>query len=299
MRDSMIRIMSEAGDLRGIACITTDLVNEACSRHRTSLTASAAFARALTGGALMSALIKGDQRLAIKFEGNGPIGKILVEADADGHIRGRVGNPDFELPLKNSAIDVAGALGSAGLLTVVRDLGLKEMVSGTVHLVSGEIGEDLAFYFAESEQIPAAVGVGAYMNPDGTIAAAGGFLIQTLPPSNDSSIESISRFIKAMPPLSLLLRDGLTPEAILHRIFAEVPFKVLSESPVSWKCNCSRELFERGLLTLGIDELKSIADDEADGITTKCEYCHEQYEFAAEDIQMLIRVLIRARDGDS
>ncbi len=298
MSDTLVRIVSEAGDLRGIACLSTDLVNDACSRHRTSPTASAAFARALTGGALMSALVKGDQRLAIKFEGNGPIQKILVEADADGCVRGRVGNPDADLPFKDGHIDVAGSLGSAGLLTVIRDLGLKEPVSGTVHLVSGEIGEDLAYYFAESEQIPSAVGVGACFNTDGTIAAAGGFLIQSLPPANDSSIESITAMINAMPPLSTMLKDGQTPEAILRHIFAEVPYKILSETPVAYKCNCSRERFERGLLTLGIDELKKIANEDPDGILTKCEYCHEQYEFKTEDLEMLVRVLVRAQTGD-
>ena len=293
MHDHLIRITSEAGDLRAIACVTTNLVNDACKKHQTTPVATAAFARALSGGALMSALIKGDQRLALKFEGDGPIRKIVVEVDADGGIRGTVGNPEVALLMKNGQLDVAGALGSVGLLTVVRDLGLKQPVSGTVHLVSGEIGQDLAYYFAESEQIPATVGVGAYLNVDGTVAVSGGFLIQTLPPSNPASIESIITMIESLPPLTTLLREGNSPEDILKRIFSEVPYSVHGETPLVARCNCSRERFERALMTLGLDEMRSMAAEEKDGIETRCEFCKTTYAFGVEDLEKIVKVLTK------
>lgn len=180
--DYLVRILSKNGKVRALACTTTDLVNELKRRHDTWPTASAALGRALTGGALFGSLLKTGQRVALKFEGNGPLKKILIEADSNGAVRGCVGVPHVHLPEKGGKLDVAGALGRAGFLTVSKDLGLKEPYRGTVQLYSSEIAEDLALYLTESEQIPSAVGLGIFVETDNSIAAAGGFLIQALPP---------------------------------------------------------------------------------------------------------------------
>ena len=179
--DYLVRMLTKTGNVRALACVTTKLVNEICQRHKTSVTASRALGRVVTGTALMGALLKPGQRVAVKFEGNGPLKKILAEAESDGSVRGYVGVPDVELPLKQGKIDVAGAIGRAGFLTVAKDLRLKEPYKGTVQLYTSEIAEDFAYYFTESEQIPSAVGLGGYVEPDMHISAAGGFLIQPSP----------------------------------------------------------------------------------------------------------------------
>jgi len=182
MPDYLVRVMSDTKSVTGLACVTTDLVEAARQVHRTSRTASAALGRALTGGLLMGALMKRGQRLALKFEGNGPLKKIILEADSDGTVRGVVAVPEADVPLKDEKLNVSGALGSQGFFTVIKDLGLKEPYQGVVKLLTGIIAEDIAYYYAESEQIPSAMGLGVFVNLEGKVSAAGGFLIQSLPP---------------------------------------------------------------------------------------------------------------------
>jgi molecular chaperone Hsp33 len=287
MDDYLVRVVSAEGGLRGLACRTSVLAATACRRHNTSPTASACLARALTGGALMGALLKDDQRTALKFEGNGPIRTIVVEANGVGEVRGYVGEPSVTVPLKEGRIDVAAALGSAGLLTVVKDLGLKEPYGGTVHLVSGEIGEDLAYYLTASEQIPSAVGLGVYVEQDGSIGTAGGFLIQALPPSKEGNVESIVDMIGRMGSLTRFLREGGTPEALLERLFAEVPYETLTTSPLAFGCRCSRKRFERGLLTLGVEQLRELQRGD-EPLEVVCEFCDRRYRFEGKELDRLI-----------
>lgn len=287
MEDYLIRAVTRKGHVRGLACITTRLVNEVSRQQETSPTAIAALGRALTGGALMGALLKTGQRVALKFEGNGPLRKILVEADSDGTVRGTVGDRKADLPPRNGKFDVAGALGRAGFLTVTKDLRLKEPYRGTVQLYTSEIAEDLAFYLTESEQIPSAVGLGVYVEPNGEVSAAGGFLVQSLPPSDDEVINRLSEQIQAMPPITELLRSGSTPEKLLDHIFSGIPLDFLGKRSLSFKCSCSRERVINALVSLGREELISMIEQE-EAIEVTCEFCREVYMFSREDVSRLI-----------
>jgi molecular chaperone Hsp33 len=272
----------------GLACVTTGIVNEACRLHGTYVTASAALGRALTGGALMGALLKNDQRLALKFEGNGPLKKIIVEADNEGNLRGFVGVPETDLPLNKDKIDVAGALGRAGFLTVMKDLGFEEPYKGIVQLRTSEIAEDLAYYFTESEQIPSAVGLGVFIQPDGSVAAAGGFLIQSLPPSNEEVIDTIIQHIDTMPALSDFFLSGNTPEKLIELLFAGIPFHVLEKRSLTYRCTCNREMIKRVLMSLGRDEIESIAR-ELGKTEIFCEFCRTVYHFSGKELDYLIK----------
>lgn len=285
MQDYVVRAVSRAGNVQGLACMTTELVNFACRQHRTSPTASAALGRALTGGALMGMMLGDNQRVALKFEGNGPLKKIIVEAERTGEVRGYVGVPDVDLPLKNGKLDVAAAIGHAGLLTVTKDLRLKEPYKGIIPLYTSEIAEDLAWYFTESEQIPSAVGLGVFVAQDGMIVASGGFLLQSLPPADEAMIDQIVRHIEQMPSVTELLRNGKTPENILELIFSDIPFDITEMQALTFRCSCNTEKIERALISLGNDELKKLVDEgEAEVI---CEFCRAQYLFSRQELQRL------------
>ncbi|WP_028576439.1 Hsp33 family molecular chaperone HslO [Desulfomicrobium escambiense] len=286
MKDNLIRVISDEANVRAMACLTTATVGEACVRHRTSPTASVALGRALTGGVLLGALLKGRQRVALKFEGNGPLGKIVVEADPMCLVHGYVGNPGADLPLRDGRFDIPGALGRAGLLTVTKDLQLKSPYQGVVNLVSSEIAEDIAYYLTESEQTPSAMGLTTIPDDQGGIAVAGGFLLQSLPPANDAALETLTARIAAMPPLARLLFDGAGPKDILDHIFGDIPYEILGHQDVAFHCGCSRDRIEQALITLGVDEIKSLAERGEDTVIT-CEFCREPYAFTPADLRRL------------
>ncbi|CAG0966972.1 33 kDa chaperonin [Burkholderiales bacterium] len=288
--DYLVRIITRDGSIRALACVTTDLVGEACRRHGTWPTASAALGRAMTGGALMGALLKTGQRVALRFEGNGPLKKVLVEADANGAVRGCVGNPEVNPLREDGKLDVAAAIGHAGLLTVTKDLGLKEPYTGTVLLYTSEIAEDLAYYLTDSEQVPSAVGLGVYVEPDGAIAAAGGFLIQSLPPCNDELVDRLMARIGAMPSVTELLRQGKNPEGLLDHLFEGIPFDTLEKRALAYVCSCSRERIERVLVSLGHDDLASLLAEQGETEVT-CEFCRERYHFGRDDLERLLAAL--------
>lgn len=291
MADYLVRIMGEKYNVIGLACATTDLVEEARRLHGASRTASAALGRALTGGLLMGALLKRGQRVGLKFEGNGPLKKIIVEADSDGAVRGFVAVPDAELPLKDEKLNVAGALGSEGYLTVIKDLGLKEPYRGIVKLLTGEVAEDIAYYYAESEQIPSAVGLGVFVKPDSRVSAAGGFLIQSLPPSEERTVEQLIENIRQIPFVTDLLRQGKTPEDLLDMIFSDIPYHVLGKRNLFLRCTCSRERIERVLISLGNEELQRILAEQGETDVT-CEFCRANYHFTREELEELLREII-------
>ena len=288
MKNYMVRVISNALNVLGLACVTTDLVNEACRLHGTSATASAALGRALTGGALMASLLKDGQRLALKFEADGPLKKIIVEADSSGAVRGFVGVPDVDVPLKEGKLDVAGAVGRNGFLTVIKDIGLKELYNGIVQLRTGAIAEDIAFYFTESEQIPSAVGLGVFVEPMGDISAAGGFLIQTLPPSDESVVDKLVTRLEGMPPVTQNLRSGKTPEDMLEIIFEGIPYHILEKRELVLKCTCSRERIERVLISLGEKDIADMiaAQGEAE---VDCEFCRTKYHFNRAELEQLLQ----------
>jgi molecular chaperone Hsp33 len=288
----MVRVVTRNENIRGLACVTTRLVREACRQHDAYPTAAVALGRALTGGALMGALLKTGQRTALKFEGSGPLGKIIVEADSDGGVRGYVGDPHVDLPPVDGKFDVAGAIGKAGFLTVTKDLHLKEPYRGIVRLYTSEIAEDIAYYLLESEQIPSAVGLGVFADATG-ITAAGGFLIQSLPPSDQTVIETLARHIETLPPVTEMLTGGTTPEAIIDRIFQEIPVDILEKRALAFRCSCSRERLEQALISLGRDDLESLIQNREDVVLT-CEFCRKPYIFGIDAIQGLIDGLSEA-----
>jgi molecular chaperone Hsp33 len=284
--DYLVRSITKDGSIRGLAAVTTDLVEEARRRHGAYPTAAAALGRALTGGTLLGALLKSGQRVALKFEGDGPLKRIVVEAESNGAVRGYVAEPQVHLPPKNGKLDVAGALGRTGLLTVSKDLRLKEPYKGIVQLVSGEIAEDLAFYLAESEQVPSALALGVYVETNGHVAAAGGFLIQTLPPVQEEVLDKLICRIRQLPSVTDLLRAGRTPEDILADIFTGLPYTTLEKYALAWQCSCSRERLEKALITLGWEELAGLAEGDENTVVT-CEYCRQEYIFHPEELHQL------------
>jgi len=288
LNDYIVRAITRNGNYRAMVGSTTELVREACERHSTYPTASVALGRALTGAALMAnAGLKPDQRLALKFEGNGPLQRIIVEADYNGDVRGFIAVPDVEIPLKNGHLDVAGALGNAGLLTVSKDLGLKKPYEGIVHLYSSEIAEDLAYYLTESEQIPSAVGLGVYISPEKEIHAAGGFLIQVLPPSDDHITDRLTQQVQALPSVSDLIASGKSPEDILALIFRDIEYDILETRSIRFRCSCSEKRVERVVLSLGKAEIESLIREHGHA-EVKCEYCRNVYNFTKDRLQVLL-----------
>ncbi|MBP7589993.1 MAG: Hsp33 family molecular chaperone HslO, partial [Chloroflexi bacterium] len=251
MEDYLIRVIAKEAGVRGLACVTTNMANEAARRHEAAPTAAAALARGLTGGALMGATLKIGQRIAIKLEGDGPLGKMLVESDAYGRIRGYVGNPQLDLPPVNGRQNVSGAVGDIGFLTVVRDLRLKEPVESVVPLQTGTVDADLTFFLNQSEQVLSAVEIGALMDEAGQLTAVAGFLFQALPPYEEKTIQDMIARMTDLPPIEKLLQEGDQPEDLLALIFTGMAYEVLEKRPLLYHCNCSQERSEQALINLG------------------------------------------------
>lgn len=290
MKDYMYLALAKKDGARGYAASTTHLVEEARQRHGASPTATAALGRALTAAALMSGLLKVGQRVALKWEGNGPLSKIIVEADSNGRVRGYVADPEVDLPLVQGEHDVPTAIGAAGLLTVVRDLRLPELAEGVVHLEVSDIAGDLAYFLEQSEQVPSVVEIGVTLNEDGSVAAAGGVLVQPLPPYDAAIIDRIRDRAQELPPIAGMLGDGKQPEAILDELFEGIPHTLLSKYPLQFECDCSRERTLAALITLGREELQALLDTEGQAVID-CRYCHEQYVFDREDLEAILATL--------
>lgn len=287
MNDYLVRIITENGTVRALACVTTGLVNDACQRQGAWPTAAVALGRGLTAGVLMGALLKTGERVALSFEGNGPLKKVLVEADANGAVRGYVRVPAVHMETLDGRLDVASALGKAGLLTVTKDLGMKQPYRGIVPLATSEIGEDLALYLTESEQTPSAVGLGVLVEPDNSVSAAGGFLIQTLPPGDEKVVDQLMARLAELPPLTTLLHEGNSPEQLLERLFADIPYRTIEKRALAFVCSCSRERIERVLLSLGKKELSALLEEQGETEVT-CEFCQELYHFDRPDLERLL-----------
>ncbi len=287
MADRIVRALCLSGGIRVLVCKASLLAREICALQQTSATASIALSRGLAGGALMGALLKEGQRTALKFEGNGPLRKMIIEADSDGAVRGCVGNPAADLEAANGKWNVAGLIGRAGFLTVSRDLGIGgQPYQGVVQLVSSEIGEDLAYYLTDSEQTPSAVGLGATLSADGQIAVCGGFLVQALPKADDGEIEQIMARIAGLPALSGLLEEQ-GAEGVIRELFGDIPYTILESHDIFFRCGCGREKVERALLTLGVPELQDIRAKE-NGADVTCEFCRKAYHLDAAELDGLI-----------
>lgn len=288
MSDYLIRATAYNGMVRAYGIQSTETVGEAVRRQDTYATASAALGRTLTISAMMGSMMKGDDKLTIKVEGGGPIGAIIADATAHGDVRGYVSNPHVDFDLNDSGkLDVRSAVGTTGTLSVVKDLGLKNNFTGEVPIVSGEIGEDFTYYFANSEQVPSAVGAGVLVNPDQTIKASGGFIIQIMPGADDETISNIEQKINELPQVSRLIDEGHTPEEMLEKLLDGGEMKILSKSPVQFKCQCSRERLEHALQGLGNDELQAMIEEDH-GAEAHCHFCNEAYHFTEDQLRELI-----------
>ena len=287
MQDHLVRVVSKDGLLRGMAAVSTNLVTEICQKQQTDLTATVALGRLLTGGALLGCLLKGKQRLALMVEGNGPLGKLSVETDADGRVRGSIRNPVAGLPPKDNRFDVAGAIGKAGFLHVWKDLGLKDPYQSMVQLQTSEIADDLAWYLTSSEQVPSSVSLGVELDAEGRVAAAGGILIQSLPPGDEGRVERVINKLQQLPPTTSLLRQGVSPVEILAQLFGELEFGVQEEVPLEFFCPCNEQQIEGMLRNMGANELQPLVEEQGQ-VEVVCEYCRTRYRFSRKQVDRLI-----------
>lgn len=289
MKDYLIKALGFNGQVRAYAVRTTETVGEAQKRHQTWPTASAALGRAMTAGVMMGAMLKGEEKVTVKIEGGGPIGVILVDSNAQGEVRGYVTNPQIHFDLNEQGkLDVRRAVGTTGILSVVKDIGMRDHFSGQVPIVSGELGEDFTYYFVTSEQTPSSVGVGVLVNPDNSILASGGFILQLMPGTEEETITEIEKRLKEIPPVSKLIQQGLTPEELLMELLGKENVKILEKLPVAFKCTCSKERFADAITSLGKSEIQDIIDTEGMA-EAQCHFCNERYDYTKEELEELKR----------
>jgi molecular chaperone Hsp33 len=287
MKDYLIKALAYNNQVRAYATRTTETISEAQKRHQTWPTASAALGRTMTAGVMLGSMLKGDAKLTIKVDGGGPIGVILVDSNSKGEVRGYVTNPQTHFDLNEKGkLDVARAVGTEGNLTIVKDLGLKDHFSGQVPIVSGELGEDFTYYLVTSEQVPSSVGVGVLVNPDNSILASGGFIIQLLPGTDDETITKIEKRLSQIEPISKLIQRGLTPEEILEEVLGQENVKILEKQPIAFKCQCSKERIENAIVSLGADEIQEMIDEDGQA-EAHCHFCNEVYLLTREDLEEL------------
>lgn len=285
----LVRCISTDGTLTIMAADTTDIVNKAAQIHETSAVTSAALGRLLTAASLMGSALKGkDDSITIKINGKGPAGTVLAVSDSQGNVRGYVQNSVVEIPLnKKGKLDVAGAVGTNGFLTVIKDLGLKEPYVGQTPIISGEIAEDVTSYFAGSEQTPSVVALGVLVNPDLSIKAAGGFIIQLLPTAMDDTIDKVEQCIQNIEPVTKLIERGMTPEDICHHVLSQFEIEELDTASPEYKCYCSKEKVERALISTGKADLLDMAQDEKTEVS--CQFCDKKYVFTPKEILALAK----------
>ncbi|AGF29289.1 Hsp33 family molecular chaperone HslO [Bacillus velezensis] len=284
--DYLIKAIAYDGKVRAYAARTTDMVNEAQRRHDTWPTASAAIGRTMTASLILGAMLKGEDKLTVKIEGGGPIGAIVADANAKGEVRAYVSNPHVHFDLNEQGkLDVRRAVGTDGTLSVVKDLGLRDYFTGQVEIVSGELGDDFTYYLVSSEQVPSSVGVGVLVNPDNTILAAGGFIIQLLPGTDEETISTIEKQLSQIEPISKLIQKGLTPEEILEEVLGQKP-DVLETMPVKFHCSCSKDRFETAILGLGKKEIQDMIEEDGKAEAV-CHFCNEKYLFTKEELEEL------------
>ncbi|NJD90695.1 MAG: Hsp33 family molecular chaperone HslO [Geobacter sp.] len=287
MTDHYIRAITKSGGIRILACSITGLASEICTLQQASATVCVALGRGLAAGALMGGMLKGDQRIALKFEGNGPLRKMIIEADGDGALRACCGNPSAEAEPVDGRWNVPGVLGRAGFLTVSKDHGFGGLpYQGMVQLQSSEIGDDLALYLTESEQIPSAVGVSTLLDQKGAIAICGGFLVQAIPnKANDAEISAILERISSLRPIAELLAEGGT-DGLLEALLAGIEYNRLESRELFFRCGCSREKVSQALHSLGAEGINELRESDGHAEVT-CEFCQQKYRFEAAELQSL------------
>ena len=288
MADYIIRANADDGSIRAFACFTKDTVNEAFLHHKTTPVATAALGRLLTAASMMGAMLKGENDVVtLQLTGNGPIGRVLAVTDSKSNVKGYVGNPYVELLLNDAGkLDVGGAVGLDGFLTVITDIGMKEPYIGKIPLVTGEIGDDLTKYFAVSEQVPSAVGLGVLVDTDCSVKTAGGFIIQVMPEATEEDITRLENNLKNVSSVTALFEEGKTPEDILELLLEGFSYHITEKTETKYYCNCCRERVERALISLGKEEVRKIIDE--DGKTElSCHFCSKKYNFSKEELEAL------------
>lgn len=289
MKDYIVRATAADSQIRAFAVTSRNLVEEARRRHNTSPVATAALGRLMTAGAMMGSMMKGEQDvLTLQIKCGGPIGGLTVTADSHANVKGFVDNPDVMLPPNSRGkLDVGGALG-LGILNVIKDMGMKEPYVGQTELKTGEIADDLTYYFANSEQTPSSVGLGVLMEKDNTVRQAGGFIIQLMPFAEDSVIDRLEKKLAAVKSVTALMDQGLTPEQLLEELLGEFGLEILEKTETQFCCNCSKERVEKVIASVGRKELNEMIQ-EGKPIEVKCHFCNTAYQYSVEDLKNIIR----------
>ncbi|GAC42478.1 Hsp33 family molecular chaperone HslO [Paenibacillus popilliae] len=285
MQDMLIRGTGLGGKVRIFAVRTTELVHELQRRHSTYPTATAALGRTVTAAAMMGAMLKGDEKLTVQIKGDGPIGQIVVDANAHGEVRGYVTHPQVHLASNTQGkLDVAGAVGRSGFIHVIKDLGLKEPYRGSSPIISGELAEDFTYYFATSEQTPSAVGLGVLVDVDNSVLHAGGFIVQLLPGLTDEQINQIEHSLSMLPPVTSLLDQGMELDELATWIISDA--NVMDRMAIRFQCQCSQERVERTLISVGKGELTALIEEDGQAEVV-CHFCNEKYSFEREELEQL------------
>ena len=281
MKDYLVKALAFNESVR-IYCVScTDTLNEIGDRFSYYPSPLDAVGRVLSVGAMMGSMLKLDETVTIRVDGNGPIGKIIVDADAHGHVRGYCDNPYCHFEYNDGRLNAKATIGDRGLISVIRDLKLKEPFIGTVPIISGEIGEDFAYYFNVSEQVPSAVSVGVLVNVDSQAEACGGFIVQLMPNTSEEIITELENKLKVLPSISEMLNAGLTPEEIVKNITDDAV--IIETVPIEFNCTCSKERFQKGILSLGYEEIKAMIDEDGEA-DTMCHFCGNHYHFSKEEL---------------
>lgn len=289
MKDYVIRGASTDDSIRFFSCITTEMVEEARKIHNCSPVSIAALGRMLTAGSMMGVMLKSDKdTVTLQINGKGPAGSIVVVSDSTGNTRGYISNPNVELMHKeNGKLDVGNAVGVDGVFTVIRDMGLKEPYVGQIPIVTGEIGDDLSSYFAVSEQIPTAVGLGVLIEVDGHVAASGGFIIQLMPEADSDTVSRLEERLRAIKSVTEMVSSGYDAEGMIKSILGNIEYKVLESKKVFYRCNCSRERMERALVSLGENDLREIIQEQGSAELV-CHFCSKKYLFFKDELIKLL-----------
>ena len=288
MNDYIVRAVAADTQIRAFAAVTTEMVETARKHHNTSPVATAALGRLLTGGAMMGVMMKGEKDiLTLQIKADGPIEGITVTADSKGRVNGYVGNPDVIIPANSiGKLDVAGAVGH-GILNVIKDMGMKEPYSGQVALQTGEIAEDLTYYFAVSEQVPSAVGLGVLMNKDNTVRQAGGFIVQVMPFAEEATIAKLEQNVQKIQSVTTLLEQGHTPESLLEQVLDGFDIEINDTMPTEFYCNCSKSRVEKALISIGRKELNELIQEGKD-VELNCHFCNTNYVFNVEELKEIL-----------
>ena len=289
MNDYIIRATAANDQIRAFAAVTTQMVENAREHHNTSPVATAALGRLLTAGAMMGSMMKGEKDvLTLQIKAGGPLQGITVTADSQGNVKGYVGNPDVCIPANSKGkLDVAGAVGP-GFLNVIKDMGLKEPYSGQVMLQTCEIAEDLTYYFATSEQVPSAVGLGVLMNKNNTVRQAGGFIVQLMPFAEEEVISRLEQNVQKINFVTSLLEEGHTPESLLEKVLEGFDMQINEKTDTRFHCNCTRERVEKALISIGRKELNEMIQ-EGKPIEMNCHFCNTNYTFTVEEMKEILR----------